>query len=94
MKNIGRGRARWRLHCHWRDKRSGRRWLLRNVNVALFIPGVREVLPHLLTHITEVDKAVGNIDQLGRRVRAKPRDLYPAALVSDSIYGINEVFIS
>src|SRR6266545_3706540 len=91
---IGGGarRCKW---LHGLDEGRGWRWLLRDVNVALFVfHAVSEVLAHSLGNLAEVDKAIGHVNQLRSGVGAKAGNLDATAFVRDGVNGIDEVFIA
>src|SRR3989442_1324243 len=88
-------RARRRNYLHRLDEWRGRRWLLRDVNVALFVlHAMSEVLANSLGNFAEINEAIGHVDQLRRRVGAKARNLDPTAFVRDGVNSIDEVFIA
>src|SRR6476619_5534084 len=55
---------------------------------------LHDILAYAIGYFAQINKIIGDVDQLRRGIGTKARDLYAASFVSDSIDRIDKVFVT
>jgi len=70
-----------------------RRLLFRNP-AFIVSTAVNDFFAHAICYFAQINKIVGDINQLRRCVRTKTSDLYAASFVSDGVNRVNKIFVT